>query len=118
MTRQRKQQLIYYPRLVLCLLLEDLLQVIPHDGRRLCGVETVPQALLAVVLYDGSSLLVVRRQALGERVDVVVRTLDEGFAGDVVREGLLRRAVWNVSHVRFRVNKEWTARSRVDGGRM
>jgi hypothetical protein len=70
--------------LLLLLLLKDLEQVLPHPTGVLGSVHTAPDALLLVVVDDGSGLLVVGSQALLEGLDVVVGTLDQGLAGNIV----------------------------------
>lgn len=52
-----------------------------------------PDALLTVVVGHGGRLGVVGAKALLERLGIVVGPLDQGFAGDIVRHGLLGRAV-------------------------
>ena len=49
----------------------------------------MPKALVLVVLHDGRGLGMEGLETLGERLDVVVRALDDWLAGDVVGHGLL-----------------------------
>jgi hypothetical protein len=72
-------------------LLEDAQDVLPHSSGLLAGVDASPDVGLLVVGDDGRGLVVVGGQTLGEGGLVVVGTLDEGLAGDVVGHGLLGR---------------------------
>ena len=56
------------------------------------SINELPDPLRLVVVDDGGGLLVVRCQSFAQRLDVVVRSLDEGLARYVVRHGFLRRA--------------------------
>lgn len=58
------------------LLREDLTEIIPHDRRRLCGINAMPKTLLFVVVHDGARLRMEDAKALRERLDVVIRTLN------------------------------------------
>ena len=65
-----------WPRLSPLLLREDLAKIIPHDRRRLCGINAMPKTLLFIVVHDGARLRMEDAKALRERLDVVIRTLD------------------------------------------
>lgn len=90
----------------LLLALKDLADRAPDELGRLSSVNGRPDAGLAVVFDDGAGLLrlsvsavpskrdtnlVVGSQTLLERLGVVIRTLDEGLASDVIDHVLLRR---------------------------
>ena len=75
------------------LALKDLAQVLPYDARRLRSVDRFPDALPLVVLDNRPSLLMERSKAFAERLNVVVRTLDERLAGHVVSHWFLWGAV-------------------------
>ena len=74
----------------LCLLLfslsalNDSLQFLPYDSRRLSSVDAIPYSLFLVVSSYGVGLFVVGLEALLERLGVVVGSLDEGLACYVV----------------------------------
>lgn len=68
----------------LFLALKDGKHVLPHLARLLTSIDTMPDAVLAVVVDDGGSLLVVGAKALLQCLGVVVAALDKGLAGDVV----------------------------------
>lgn len=72
-------------------LLEDSQDVLPHSAGLLAGVDASPDVGLLVVRDDRAGLVVVGSQALLEGGLVVVGTLDEGLASDVVGHGLLGR---------------------------
>lgn len=72
-------------------LLEDAQDVLPHSSGLLAGINTSPDVGLLVVVDDGGGLVVVGGQTLGEGGLVVIGTLDEGLASDVVGHGLLGR---------------------------
>jgi hypothetical protein len=78
-------------RLLLLLLVKDLEQILPHPAGVLRSIHTAPDALLLVVFDDGGGLLVVSSQALLEGLDIVVGTLDQGLAGNIVLHVVLRR---------------------------
>jgi hypothetical protein len=72
-------------------LLKDAQDVLPHSSGLLAGVNASPDLGLLVVVDDGRGLVVVGSQTLLEGGLVVVGTLDEGLASDVVGHGLLGR---------------------------
>ncbi|GAO51897.1 hypothetical protein G7K_5985-t1 [Saitoella complicata NRRL Y-17804] len=71
------------------LLSKDGRQRGPNDLRRLRSVNARPDTLGAVVVDNRSSLSVVSRQTLAEGLGVIVGTLDERLAGNVVSHGHL-----------------------------
>ena len=73
---------------------ERLLEVTPDNARRLGGVDPNPKPLLLVILDNRSGLRVVSGQTLPECVDVVIGSLDQRFAGGIIRHGLLRWATF------------------------
>jgi hypothetical protein len=77
-------------------LAEDSRQAVPDNVGVLSGIDTVPDTLLSVVVDDRDGLFVVRIQTLLQGLSVVVGSLNEGFAGDVVSEGLLGRVEFDV----------------------
>jgi hypothetical protein len=76
--------------LLLSGLLENLGEGGPDSLRGLRSVDSSPDALLLVVLSNGTGLLMVRLEALVEGLSGVVGALDEGLASDVVDHVLLR----------------------------
>lgn len=73
------------------LLVEDLEHRLPHLTRFLAGVEAAPDTCLLVVADDGLGLLVVGDEALLQSVGVVVASLDERLASDIVLHVVLGR---------------------------
>ena len=65
-------------------LVENAEQALPHLAGLLAGVNAAPDAGLLVVLAHGGGLSVVGGQTLGQGFGVVIGTLDQGLAGDVV----------------------------------
>ena len=72
-------------------LAQALQDVVPDLGWLLRGVDSAPDASLLVVLDNRLGLLVVGDQSLLQGVFVVVRSLNQRLAGDVVGHVLLRR---------------------------
>lgn len=70
---------------------QDSRDTSPNKLGALSSINRTPDASLFIVINDGARLLVVCRQALLKGFGVIVRTLDEGFACDVVRHVLLGR---------------------------
>jgi hypothetical protein len=68
----------------LSVLLENVKHALPDLARLLRGIDLLPDAGVAVVVNDGAGLLVVGTETLAEGALVVVGSLDERFAGDVV----------------------------------
>jgi len=66
------------------LLLENTEQALPHLTGLLAGVDAAPDAGLLVVLRHRSGLSVVGGQTLGQGIGIVIGTLDQRLAGDVV----------------------------------
>lgn len=75
---------------VLGLLLKDLDQVTPDDVRALCGVDARPDALLLVVACHGIGLLVVGVETFAQGFCVVIASLDERLASNIVLSSDLR----------------------------
>lgn len=73
-------------------LLEDIEHGLPDLAGLLAGVNAGPDAGLLVVTGDGSSLLVVSSKTLLESIGVIVGTVDEGLASDIILHLLLGRA--------------------------
>jgi len=69
--------------------LQNIQDALPHLPRFLAGIDSLPNARLAVVVRHGRSLVVVSFEALLQRIFVVVRSLDERLAGNVIRHFLL-----------------------------
>ena len=82
------------PRALVRRPLQDLTDTTPDQLGRLRRVDRRPQALVPVIIDHRARLGVVRRQPLFQRFRVVVRTLDERFAGLIVRHGFFGGVDW------------------------
>lgn len=69
---------------------QDTADTSPDQLGALSGIDRGPNTGTLVVVNNRASLGVISVQSLPEGTDVVVGTLDEGLAGDVVGHGLLR----------------------------
>lgn len=72
-------------------LVENTEEALPHLTGFLAGINTSPDAGLLVVVSNRGSLSVVCHQTLVQGVDVVVGTLNQRLAGDVVLHVLIGR---------------------------
>lgn len=66
------------------LLIENTEEALPDGARFLAGIDTLPDAGLLVVVDDRAGLLVVGRESLLESVGVVIASLDERLASNVI----------------------------------
>ena len=73
-------------------LVEDGIERSPDSLGGLGGVNTVPDTLLLVVFSNRGGLLVEGVQTLLQGLSVVIRSLDERLAGNVILHGDLGRA--------------------------
>jgi len=64
--------------------LHDPQNALPYLSRFFASIHRLPDARFPVVVRDRASLIMVRTQPLRERRLVVIRTLNERLAGDVV----------------------------------
>lgn len=71
--------------------MEDTQQALPDLARLLAGVNAAPDAGLLVIIANRGGLGVVGSEALGECVGIVIGTLDQRLAGNVVLHLLLGR---------------------------
>lgn len=71
--------------------LQDIQNALPHLSRLLAGINSLPDARLAIVICHRGRLVVVGLEPLLQRVFVVVGSLDQRLAGDVVCHVLLGR---------------------------
>jgi len=63
---------------------EDSEKALPHLARFLAGINTSPNASVLVIITDGGGLCVVGRETLLQGLSIVIRTLDQGLAGDII----------------------------------
>lgn len=84
------QRSISVPIHLVLLAFQDTADASPDQLGALSGIDRGPNTGTLVVVNNGASLGVIGVQSLPEGTDVVVGTLDEGLAGDVVSHGLLR----------------------------
>lgn len=84
------QRSISVPIRLVLLVFQDTADASPDQLGALSGIDRGPNTGTLVVVNNGASLGVIGVQSLPEGTDVVVGTLDEGLAGDVVSHGLLR----------------------------
>lgn len=66
---------------------EDGREVCPYGVRGLGGIDSSPDTLTLVVVGDGLSLFMVTFETLHESLGVVIRSLDQWFASDIVLTG-------------------------------
>lgn len=73
------------------LLLENTKQAFPHLAGLLAGINASPDTGLLVVFDDRGGLGVVSRKTLLQRLGVVIGTLNQGLAGDIILHIVLGR---------------------------
>ena len=75
----------------LCFAGKHLAKIVPYHRRRLCSVNAVPEAFGPVIVNDRSGLWVESSQSFAQSLYVVVWTLNERLAANVICHGFLRR---------------------------
>lgn len=75
--------------LVLLVLLKDTEKAFPHLPRLLAGVNSLPDTGLLVIPNDRCGLLVVCDKSLLKRLSVVIRSLNQRLASDIILHILL-----------------------------
>ena len=94
------------------LLLENTEQALPHLAGLLAGVNASPDTSLLVVFDDRGCLGMVSCKTLLQRVGVVVGTLNQGLAGDIILHIVLGR----VEDLVVRPSRGWVDKTSSNSG--